>query len=163
MTTDPQPNDDAPVLVEQCDRETAADCVAQLLGFNQSLMECAIRDGYQDQNSIVRAFAALRSRTVAASDVEPVAWMFSGPDGQTELHYTASGSPPFGWTETPLYAHPPAKPASDGEVQRVLQKVREQFPKSCFDESERVAAEAGARVAIAALRHHDAAEDQENG
>lgn len=56
-------------------------------------------------------------------DAKPVAWMYENEEGSKELILNCNSEYArrlleFGWTETPLYAHPPA-PAQPADVERV--------------------------------------------
>lgn len=91
----------APVEVTQADRDRAAKFISE-------------SDG--DFAELAALFAAHRIAHSAPADlVEAVAWMYAHPDGRSavltdrvEKLYERFGRDE-GWTETPLYTHPPAQ------------------------------------------------------
>ena len=76
-----------------------------------------IRDGEYDEHDCVTIAARHRLAT-RTPDPTPVAWMYSNADDLTPNISSERwhNSEEQGWTETPLYAHPPAVPA-DGLVE----------------------------------------------
>lgn len=112
------------VTVTQADRDAAANGVLRRLAYQcggmQSWMEPAVasmRRGEQDDHPDIQDFARHRLAALADAQGEPVAWMYRRagdplpPSVQTTRHaagdfYLMQRS---GWTETPLYTHPPAQ------------------------------------------------------
>lgn len=112
--------------VTQADREAAADFMEHKC-LPGDLTPTNIRLGNLDDGFAVQAFA--RHRHQAERDtlagIEPVAYMWTDPTHQRppELHWHYDMGPPYeGWTETPLYALPPAPEA---EIERLRSALRE--------------------------------------
>jgi Lar family restriction alleviation protein len=57
-----------------------------------------------------KAIAAWNTR-VEARPVEPVAWLYTSPDGKQEVHDRRPTNLAKVWTETPLFAAPPRREA----------------------------------------------------
>lgn len=88
-----------------------------------------IRDGKTDLNDrsdYARGWndARFRMRQIADSALaapatdEPVAWLYVRKDGKDRQVFTCQWRALSGpdWTETPLYAHPPAAPHSQNKI-----------------------------------------------
>lgn len=81
----------------------------------------------------LRSAADEIARLRAAPDVEPVAYMLSRDGAPQHVQFAkcmASGRDPEGWTETPLYTHPPAP-----DVAAAVAKAR----REALDEAAKVA------------------------
>lgn len=79
--------------------------------------------------------AALRER----EEAEPVAWMYQSPDLTNGKLMRWQMDTPEGWTETPLYAHPPSTHAARLEGARLVQEAASkicaaQYPHLVRDE-----------------------------
>ena len=108
------------VKVSQADRDAAANLYLALDGGSVDPSDIAyaetVRQGRCDDSAAVQAFA--RHRHQAERDtlarMEPVAWMYEreGSSAHVSLARVKSTRDAFwGWTETPLYALPPAPEA----------------------------------------------------
>ena len=93
------------IEVTDADREAAAAVLHDNLGWYRA---APVRAGEMDNDSVVQAFA--RHRLATRTDATPVAWMYEHPDrecGGTEI-WPERHEYGDGWTETPIYTHPPA-------------------------------------------------------
>ena len=84
---------------------------------------------YADSELHAVALAAIAALDAARGEAEPVAWLYGAPRRAPFKGFEARAShsrwPDWmqnGWTETPLYAHPPR----GDQVARVVEFIREQ-------------------------------------
>ena len=86
-------------------------------------------DQFKDRESMVTAQASIAALDAARGDAEPVAWLYGAPRRAPFKGFEARAShsrwPDWmqtGWTETPLYAHQPAR---GDQVARVVEWLRD--------------------------------------
>ena len=101
-----------PCLVTQADREAAARVYQNFRDHDYAKWVSEGTNATGDADWLIQAFALHRTRP--ATSAEPVAWRYWPSADTDELPFAQlhrANMDPRYWTETPLYASPPAHPA----------------------------------------------------